>query len=72
MKCMYDYNYHKMYAWMHDAIQKDEISMRNKDNMNACYFMYYKRFIGVWSLIRNAYDALKQKHEKRLVINKIS
>ena len=59
MKCMYEYNHHKMYAWMQDAIQKDEISMRNKDNINACYVMYYKRFIGVWSFIRNSYDGLK-------------
>ena len=50
---------------MHDAIQKDEISMRDKDNMNACYVIYHKRFIGIWSLIRNVY-------EKRLVINNIS
>ena len=45
MKCMHDCNYYEMYAWMHDVVQKDEISMRNKDSMNACYVMYYKRFI---------------------------
>ena len=49
MRCMYEY---KMYAWMHDVIQKDEISI------NACYVMCSKRFIGVWSLIKNAYGAL--------------
>ena len=38
MKCMYEYNCCKMYAWMHDVIQNDEISMRNKDSMNACYW----------------------------------
>ena len=43
MRCMYEY---KMYAWMHDSIQKDEISMRNKDNMNAYYVMCYENFIG--------------------------
>ena len=57
---------------MHDFIQNNEISMRNKDSMNAYYIVCYDIFISVWSLIRNAYDALKQKHEKRLVINKIS
>ena len=72
MKCMNEYNYYKVHAWMHDFIQNDEISMRNKDSMNACYVMCYEIFIGVWSLIRNAYDALKQKHRTRLVINKIS
>ena len=59
MKCMYEYNYYTMYVWMHDAIQKDEISMRNKGSINACYVMCYENFIGVWSLIRNAYNALK-------------
>ena len=44
---------------MHDFIQNDEISMRNKDSMNACYVICYKILIGVWSLIRNACDALK-------------
>ena len=44
---------------MHDFIQNDDISMRNKDSMNACYVMCYEIFIGVWSLIRNACDALK-------------
>ena len=72
MKCMYEYNHHKMYAWMHNAIQKDEISMTNNDSMNACYVMYNKRFIGLWSLIMKVYDSLKWKHEKMLVINKIS
>ena len=56
---------------MHDFIQKDEIGMRNKGNMNSCYAMCYEIFIGVWSLIRNACDALNQKHRKKLVINKI-
>ena len=27
MKCMHDCNYCEMYAWMHDVVQKDEISM---------------------------------------------
>ena len=57
---------------MYDFIQKDEIGIRNKGSMNACYAMYYEIFICVWRLIRNAYNALKWKHEKRLVINKIS
>ena len=38
MKCMYEYSHHKMYAWMHDAIQKDEISIRNKENMNLLVY----------------------------------
>ena len=44
---MYEYNYCKMYVWMHDVIQKDKISMRNKDNMNAYYTMCYEIFIDV-------------------------
>ena len=64
---MYKY---KMYTWMYDVIQKDKISIRNKDNMNACYVMYYKRFIGVWSIIRNAYDAFKRKHNRREWVSK--
>ena len=59
MKCMYEYNYCKVYAYMHNFIQNDKIGMRNKGNMNECYTMCYEIFIGVWSLIRNAYDALK-------------
>ena len=55
---------------MYDFIQKDEIGIRNKGSMNACYAMYYEIFIGVWSLIRNAYDALKRKHEQMLVITR--
>ena len=39
MKYMYEYNYYKMYAWKHDFIRKDEIGMRNKGIMNACYAM---------------------------------
>ena len=65
MKCMHEYNCCKMFSWIHDVIQNDEISMRNKDIMNAYYVICYKRFIGVWSLIRNAYNALKRKHNKR-------
>ena len=65
MKYMYEYNYCKMYTWMRGVIQKYKISMRNKDNVNAYYVMCYKKFISVWSLIRNAYDALK-KQQKRM------
>ena len=65
MKCMYEYNYCKVHAWMYNIIQKDEIGMRNKGSMNAYYAMCYEIFIGVWSLIRNAYNALKRKHNKR-------
>ena len=57
---------------MHDFIQKDEIGMRNKGSMNAYYAMCYEIFIDVWSFIRNACDALKWKHRKILVINKVS
>ena len=63
-----------MYAWMHDFVQNNEISMRSKDSMNACYVMYYKRFMDAWILIRNAYDALWSENivkKKGLVINKI-
>ena len=56
---MYEYNYCKVYVYMHNFIQKDEIGMRNKGSMNSCYVICYEIFIGVWSLIRNAYDALK-------------
>ena len=59
---MDEYNCHKMYAWMHDAIQKDEINMKDKDNMNACYVMYYKRFISVWS---HPYDAFEKKTQQK-------
>ena len=48
MKCMNEYNYYKVHIWMHDFIQKDEIGIRNKGNMNAMrYLLMYGALLGM-------------------------